>query len=152
MNASEYPPELQVLSAEDCYALLATQQIGRLGVNAEHYPLIFPVNYALDHGVIVIRTNASTKLAAANHANVTFEVDDIDQRTRSGWSVLVRGLAEEVTSEYRTELIERTKATGAQPWAPGERGHWMRLIPQGISGRRIVPGELPPAFEPGAYL
>jgi nitroimidazol reductase NimA-like FMN-containing flavoprotein (pyridoxamine 5'-phosphate oxidase superfamily) len=152
MTTGERGPELQVLSDEDCYRLLATQQIGRLGVNAEHYPLIFPVNYALDHGVIVIRTNAGTKLAAANRANVTFEVDQIDQQTRSGWSVLVRGLAEEVTSEHRAELIERTKASGVQPWAPGERGHWMRLIPQDISGRRIVPGELPPAFEPGAYL
>jgi uncharacterized protein len=152
MNASGDRPELQVLSAEDCYVLLATQQIGRLGVNAKHYPLIFPVNYALDHGVIVIRTNAGMKLAAANHANVTFEVDNIDQLTRSGWSVLVRGLAEEVTSKHRTELIERTKASGVQPWAPGERGHWIRLIPHEISGRRIVPGELPPAFEPGAYL
>jgi nitroimidazol reductase NimA-like FMN-containing flavoprotein (pyridoxamine 5'-phosphate oxidase superfamily) len=102
------PPELQVLSADDCYQLLTTQQIGRLGVNAEHYPLIFPVNYVLDPaGVIVIRTDSGTKLAAADHANVTFEVDEIDQWT---------------------------------------------LIPQSITGRRIVPGELPPAFEPGAYL
>jgi uncharacterized protein len=153
MTAGERRPELQVLSSDDCYLLLATQQIGRLGVNAEHYPLILPVNYALDHaGVIVIRTDAGTKLAAANHANVTFEVDEIDQRTRSGWSVLVRALAEEVTSEHRTELIERTKASGVEPWAPGDRGHWMRLIPQAITGRRIVPGELPPPFEPGAYL
>jgi hypothetical protein len=110
------------------------------------------VNYALDHGVIVIRTYAGTKFAAADHANVTFEVDQIDQLTRSGWSVLVRGLAEEVTSEHRTELIKRTKASGVEPWAPGDHGHWIRLIPQEISGRRIVPGELPPAFEPGAYL
>jgi nitroimidazol reductase NimA-like FMN-containing flavoprotein (pyridoxamine 5'-phosphate oxidase superfamily) len=152
MTVNERPPELQVLSDEACYQLLATQQIGRLGVNAEHYPLIFPVNYALDHGVIVIRTDTGTKLAAADHANVTFEVDHIDQQTRSGWSVLVRGLAEEVTSEHRTELVERTKASGVEPWAPGDRGHWIRLIPQDISGRRIVPGELPPAFEPGAYL
>lgn len=143
---------LEVLGINDCYRLLATQQIGRLGVNAEHYPLIFPVNYALDQGVIVIRTNAGTKLAAADHANVTFEVDQIDERTRSGWSVLVRGLAEEVTSEHRTELIECTKATGVEPWAPGDRGHWLRLIPQDISGRWIVPGQLPPAFEPQAYL
>jgi hypothetical protein len=41
------------------------------------------VNYVLDHaGVIVIRTAAGTKLSAADHANVTFEVDQIDQRTR----------------------------------------------------------------------
>jgi len=153
MTTGERRPQLRVIDADECYRLLATQQIGRLGVNAEHYPLIFPVNYVLDPvGVIVIRTAAGTKLAAANHANVTFEVDQIDQQTRSGWSVLVRGLAEEVTSEHRVELIERTKATGVEPWAPGTRGHWMRLIPHAISGRRIVPGELPPAFEAGAYL
>ena len=66
---------LQELTVEECYLLLETQQVGRLGVNAEHYPLIFPVNYALDRGVIVIRTHPGTKLAAASHANVTFKVD-----------------------------------------------------------------------------
>jgi nitroimidazol reductase NimA-like FMN-containing flavoprotein (pyridoxamine 5'-phosphate oxidase superfamily) len=140
------------IDGDECYRLLATQQIGRLGVNAEHYPLIFPVNYGIDHGVIVIRTGAGTKLAAADHANVTFEVDEIDQRNRSGWSVLVRGLAEEVTSAHRAELIGRTHATGVTPWAPGEHGHWLRLIPQHITGRRIVPGQLPPHFEAAGYL
>jgi nitroimidazol reductase NimA-like FMN-containing flavoprotein (pyridoxamine 5'-phosphate oxidase superfamily) len=145
-------PELEELSGDDCYRLLATQQIGRLGVNAEHYPLIFPVNYAIDRGVIVVRTHPGTKLTAADHANVTFEVDEIDQRTRGGWSVLVRGLAEEVTSAHRAELVERTRASGAQPWAPGEHGRWLRIIPQAISGRRIVPGQLPPPFEAAGYL
>src|SRR5436305_15321334 len=116
MTASENGPELRVISADDCYQLLATQQIGRLGVNSEHYPLILPVNYAVDEaGVIVIRTNAGTKLAAADHTNVTFEVDHIDQQARSGWSVLVRGLAEEVTSAHWDELLERTKAIGVKP-------------------------------------
>jgi nitroimidazol reductase NimA-like FMN-containing flavoprotein (pyridoxamine 5'-phosphate oxidase superfamily) len=145
-------PELHVIPADECYALLATQQIGRLGVVAEHYPLIFPVNYALDHDVIVMRMAEGTKLSAADHANVTFEVDAIDVRTRSGRSVLVRGLAEEVTDAHRAELIERTRASGVEPWAPGEHGHWVHLIPHGISGRRIVPGLLPPAFGPEAYL
>ena len=63
MSADEDRPELRVLSADECYQLLATQQIGRLGVNAEHYPVIFPVNFALDRaGVIVVRTNAGTSL------------------------------------------------------------------------------------------
>jgi nitroimidazol reductase NimA-like FMN-containing flavoprotein (pyridoxamine 5'-phosphate oxidase superfamily) len=152
MTEAEHARELQVLDADECYRLLATEQIGRLGVNAEHYPLIFPVNYALDGSVIVIRTDLGTKLTAADHANVTFEVDQIDKHTRAGWSVLVRGLAEAVTKEHGAELVERTRASGVEPWAPGDHGHWMRLIPQGISGRRIVPGQLPPAFEPGAYL
>lgn len=141
-----------VIPAEECYRLLRSQQIGRLGVNAEHYPLIFPVNYGLDGDTIVIRTAPGTKLAAAQHANVTFEVDEVDQYARSGWSVLVRGLAEEVTEAHGPDLVRRTHAVGVRPWAPGEHGHWLRLIPHGITGRRIVPGELPPAVDPRAYL
>jgi len=35
----ERRPELQVLSGVECYRLLATQQVPRLGVDAGHYPL-----------------------------------------------------------------------------------------------------------------
>ncbi|SNS59645.1 Nitroimidazol reductase NimA, pyridoxamine 5'-phosphate oxidase superfamily [Geodermatophilus saharensis] len=143
---------LQEIPVDECYRLLASSEIGRLAVNAEHHPLVFPVNYAMDGTTVVIRTSPGTKLAAADHANVTFEVDEIDRRTRSGWSVLVRGVAEEVGPEHRADLVARTHATGLQPWAPGEHGHWLRLIPTAVTGRRIVPGELPPAVDPRAYL
>ena len=144
--------EMHVLGTEECYRLLSTQRIGRLGINAERYPLIFPVNYGLDRGVIVLRMNPGNKLTAADHANVTFEVDGIDERTRSGWSVLIRGLAEKVTEAHGIDLVERTTATGVKPWAPGEHGHWLRLIPHAITGRQIVPGEPPPIFNADAYL
>jgi uncharacterized protein len=143
---------LEEIPADECYRLLATQEIGRLAVNAEHHPLVFPVNFALDGTTIVIRTRAGTKLAAAEHANVSFEVDEIDRRTRSGWSVLVRGLAEEVGPEHRAVLVERTHATGVEPWAPGEHGNWLRIIPHEVSGRRIVPGQLPWGVDDRAYL
>jgi nitroimidazol reductase NimA-like FMN-containing flavoprotein (pyridoxamine 5'-phosphate oxidase superfamily) len=154
MTAPDAAPDaaLEVLPASECYRLLATHEVGRIGVNAEHYPMIFPVNYAMDGTTVVIRTAPGTKLTAAEHANVTFEVDDIDRRARTGWSVLVRGLAEEVGPEHRPELVARTHAAGATPWAPGEHGNWLRIIPHHISGRRIVPGELPPAVDPRAYL
>jgi uncharacterized protein len=143
---------LAEIATEECYRLLRTQQVGRLGVNAEHYPLIFPVNYGMDGTTIVIRTSPGTKLTGAAHANVTFQVDEIDQRTRSGWSVLVRGLAEELTDAHGPEMIRRTHSAGAEPWAPGDHGSWVRLIVHHVSGRRIVPGELPPAVDPRAYL
>jgi len=66
--------------------------------------------------------------------------------------VLVRGLAEEVGPKHRADLVARTQAAGAQPWAPGEHARWVRLIVHHITGRRIVPGELPPAVDPRAYL
>ena len=143
---------METLPADECYRLLSTQEIGRIGVNAEHYPLILPVNYAVDGSTLVIRTHPGTVLRAAEHANVTFEVDEIDRATRSGWSVVVRGQAEEVGPEHRQEIVSRTLATGVEPWAPGEHGHWVRLIVHDISGRRIVPGQLPPPVDPRAYL
>ena len=144
--------QLVELSHEECMTLLATHQVGRLGVNADHYPLIFIVNYGMDRDVVVIRTHPGTKLTHANHANVTFEVDDIDVHTKSGWSVLVRGLAEEVTPAHHADLLARTRNTQVEPWAPGEYGHWLRLIPQHVTGRLIVPGQLPPPFPDRAYL
>jgi uncharacterized protein len=143
---------LDAIPAEECYELLATHEFGRIGVIAEHHPLIIPVNYGMDGRTIVIRTHPGTTLAAAEHANVTFEVDEVDRRTRSGWSVLVRGQAEEVGDEHRAELVARTRAAGAQPWAPGEHGSWLRVIPHAVSGRRIVPGQLPWGVDERAYL
>ena len=77
---------LQEIPVDECYRLLRTQQVGRLAVNAEHHPLVFPVNYGMDGDTIVLRTAPGTKLSAAAHANVTFEVDSIDQVARRGWS------------------------------------------------------------------
>jgi nitroimidazol reductase NimA-like FMN-containing flavoprotein (pyridoxamine 5'-phosphate oxidase superfamily) len=145
-------PTMAELPSDECFQLLRTQEIGRLGVNAQHYPLIIPVNYAVDGTTVVIRTHPGTTLQALSHANVTFEVDEIDRRTRSGWSVLIRGLAEEVGDEHRAELVARTRASGVQPWAPGEHGNWVRVITHHVTGRRIVPGELPPPTDPRGYL
>jgi nitroimidazol reductase NimA-like FMN-containing flavoprotein (pyridoxamine 5'-phosphate oxidase superfamily) len=143
---------LRVIPTEECWGLLATQQVGRLAVVAGHYPLVVPVNYGLDGQTLVLRLSEGTKRDASAHANVAFEVDLIDVVRRTGWSVLVRGLAEELTDRHWSELVDRTHAAGVEPWAPGEHGHWFRLLPHRVSGRRIVPRELPPPFEDAAYL
>jgi nitroimidazol reductase NimA-like FMN-containing flavoprotein (pyridoxamine 5'-phosphate oxidase superfamily) len=150
-NSGRTDPEMHVIPADECYRLLGTHEFGRIGVVAGNYPLILPVNYRLDGTTVVFRTHPGTILQAAEHANVTFEVDEIDRASRSGWSVLVRATAEEVGPEHRADLMARTEQTGVEPWAPGDKGHWVRLITHEISGRRIVPGELP-ALDPRAYL
>jgi len=143
---------LDVIPVDECYELLATQEVGRLGVTAGGHPLIIPVNYALDGRTIVVRTHPGATLTAARNAIVAFEVDEIDRVSRRGWSVLVFGPAEEVGSDESADLVERTRATGVEPWAPGEHGVWLRVPPAGISGRRIVPGELPWGVDERAYL
>lgn len=151
MGKTETDPTSTVLHADECRRLLTTRRFGRIGLAGTKFPLILPVNYVLDGDVIVIRTDSPTITEAGGFTRVAFEVDDVDERSRSGWSVLVQALAEEVVGGRRDELIERMRSAPA-PWAPGEHGHWITLIPQAVTGRRIVPGWLPPRFEPGAYL
>ena len=152
MVAQDTDRALVVLPADECRRLLATRQLGRIGLAGGPFPLILPVNYVLDGDVVVIRTDSPKITAAADHTRVAFEVDDVDERTRSGWSVLVQALAEEVTGPRRDDLVQRLHAAPGSPWAPGEHGHWIRLIPKIVTGRRIVPGRLPPPFEDAGYL
>lgn len=139
--------DMQHLDSGQCLDLLRTKQVGRLGVIAEHYPMIFVVNYGLDGDVVIVRSDPGTKLRAASHANVSFEVDEIDDTSQTGWSVLILALAEEVTEAHREQIAASTHKNAVQPWDPGEHGHLLRLIPHRVTGRRIrravqVPGSL----------
>lgn len=132
---------MDALSHSECCQLLTTRSVGRIGVIIDQYPLIIPVNYAMDEQTVVIRTAPGTVVARANQARVTFQVDEFDYTDNSGWSVLMRGQAKVLTVQDRGELIHRTLETGVSPWAPGERDLWIRIHPHGLSGRRIKPGE-----------
>ncbi|HEV7186979.1 MAG TPA: pyridoxamine 5'-phosphate oxidase family protein [Blastococcus sp.] len=143
---------LDVIPADECFALLGTQEVGRLAVVDRDRPLIVPVNYGLDGRTIVLRTHPGTVLSAAIGRSVAFEVDEVDRRERRGWSVLVVGFTEELGAQERTGVLERTHGSGVEPWAPGEHGVWLRVTPNVISGRRIVPGRLPWGVDDRAYL
>ena len=159
MAPVEPPPDahddsggLDDLGESECWRLLATQPVGRVAVIVGHYPLVFPVNYALDGETIVFGTGTGTKLHAIQSSNVTFEVDEIDVVHRAGWSVLVRGAADEVGPPQKPRLAEMVQAAGASPWAAGERSHLVRIVPYQITGRRIRPEELPDPFDSRRYL
>ena len=104
-----------------------------------HYPQVFVVNYRLDDFIVVFRTHAGTKLDAANHANISFQVDHIDETTRTGWSVLIQGMAEDVTDRVADPITERSRDLGVQPWVPGDKPRLVRIIPAHITGRRAHP-------------
>jgi uncharacterized protein len=136
---------LDELDESECWRLLATQPIGRVAVIVGHYPLVFPVNYTLDGRNILFRTDVGTKLWAIHRSNVTFEVDEVDPVLRRGWSVMVRGSAREVDLTHDTgvsvDARPAKKVVQEGPWAPGERNHVVRIVPDGVSGRRIRPPE-----------
>jgi uncharacterized protein len=125
---------LKELAERECVELLATQVIGRVAVVVDGRASVFPVNYVLDRGHIVFRTDEGTKLDAARAgATVTFEVDRSDPMYHTGWSVMATGPLEAVTER---DDLERVSALPVRAW--GRTGnHWVRMPIASISGRRI---------------
>jgi len=128
---------LERLSRQECVALMQGEEVGRLVVVDNGRPLIFPVNYVLDGEAPVFRTASGTKLWASTRAPVAFEADSVDKETRSGWSVVVHGIAQEVTAFDRPDLQARVAGLPVEPWAPGERPSFVRIEPRLITGRRV---------------
>jgi nitroimidazol reductase NimA-like FMN-containing flavoprotein (pyridoxamine 5'-phosphate oxidase superfamily) len=126
---------LQRLSRDQCLTLLASAPVGRIIYTRRALPAVELVNFALDHGDIVIRTDRSGKLAAATRgAVVAFEADQLDLDTRSGWSVTAVGPAAEVTDP---DELARLRTIGLKPWAPGARDHFIRISPVMLNGRHL---------------
>lgn len=128
---------LEVLSNAQCDALLAETQIGRIAFVADGDVVIFPVNYRFTNHTIVFRTADGTKLeVAANHRPVAFEIDGYDVETKTGWSVLVKGIAKYVMEDEEEEMLADLDL---RPWAPlTQVRRWVRISPEEITGRKIV--------------
>jgi uncharacterized protein len=134
--------EMLDLSREECLRLLAANNFGRLAVSlGERAPVLRPVNYLFDEPSqsVVFRTDAGSGFhALLRSAQATFEIDGIEKHARTGWSVIMSGVADEVTNPNE---ISRLDGLDLDSWAPGHKAHWMRIRTLNISGRRIV---LPP--------
>jgi hypothetical protein len=92
----------------------------------------------------VIRTGLGSKLYALLESTAAwFEVDGIDAAGRTGWSVIVAGDCEEVTSVAE---LARLSKEGRMPWAAGTTHRCFRIRAVTVTGRRIVhPSNIAPA-------
>ncbi len=98
-------------------------------------PDIFPVNFVVDHGTVVFRTAAGTKLAAARTEDVAFEVDGYDAETAQAWSVVLKGHASEV---WEVDESIRALRLPLFPWQPDRKPRFVRIEATSITGRRFV--------------
>lgn len=125
------------MTADDCVRMLRSNELGRLAlVSAQGRPLIFPVNYYFDEGIVLFRTAPGTKLDVAPGAYAAFEVDGWDREAGSGWSVVVHGIAHDVT-DPPNESHDRLRSWPVHPAAPGRRDHWVGIWANEITGRRF---------------
>ncbi len=131
--------QLVELAREECLSLLASRSIGRLAVSrGSETPVIRPVNYMFDgrSQAVVFRTSAGSKLSyLARAARAAFEIDEVDPVSRTGWSVIVSGVVDEVTSPLE---LRRLESLDLDTWPAGERSHWVRIRAETVSGRRIT--------------
>ena len=132
-----------------CLALLGVHHVGRLIIPGDD-PYVIPVNYTVVAGSVVLRTERRPVTDAAIDHPIVFEVDMFDERSKSGWSVVVRGHARDITAE--TDLAGDT-GIGVAPrsWAPGDRNCVIRISADRLTGR-LLRGEVTPPLDEHGYL
>jgi nitroimidazol reductase NimA-like FMN-containing flavoprotein (pyridoxamine 5'-phosphate oxidase superfamily) len=128
------------LGRDECLELLVQSAFGRLAVSPPDWrtpPVIRPITYVFDRSSqsIVFRTARGSKFTAMLlSGQAAFEIDGVEPAARTGWSVIVQGPIEEIKNAAELQRLERL---GLDPWAPGEKPHWIRLRATVVSGRRI---------------
>jgi nitroimidazol reductase NimA-like FMN-containing flavoprotein (pyridoxamine 5'-phosphate oxidase superfamily) len=128
------------LSREECERLIAGGGVGRVGLSTDAGPLIIPVNFVVQQGTIVFRTDPHSVVATHGWGRrVAFEVDAIDAVHATGWDVLVVGRLEPVDDPGEIALLERRAEL--RPWPAGRRRLHMRVAPLDVTGRSIGPAE-----------
>ena len=126
---------LHTLTRDECIGLLRGRFLGRIGYSVDGLPIIVPVNFVVDGGSIVFSTNRGSKLSwLSNHTRVAFQADHGRPLDQSGWSVLVHGMAMEVTDPGE---IAGLQLGPLRSWAVGPDDHWVRISIDEVSGRRL---------------
>ncbi len=106
-------------------------------------PVILPVRYALMGETVVFRTAPGSKLAAAMRRSVVaFEADRCDPCGNWGWSVLVQGVASEV-SDPALRAAARALLADAPPFLDVEVARVVAVEISFVSGRAF--GAIPEA-------
>jgi nitroimidazol reductase NimA-like FMN-containing flavoprotein (pyridoxamine 5'-phosphate oxidase superfamily) len=127
------PAQLFDLDPDECWELAAGRPVGRLAWTGSHgRPVVIPVNFTVDGHAVHIRTSAYSEAARrCDDSPVAFEVDTFDATERSGWSVLMRGVA-------HVDLYEPIGPNDPEPWAGGTRRLRLRVEVDEITGRRVA--------------
>jgi hypothetical protein len=126
---------LRELDASECLELLATRSVGRVAFCSDEGPVVLPVNYVVHEDGVLFRTSPHNSIARhVRGSKAAFEVDEIDDFTQSGWSVLLSGTAELVDDVHGLPPESRPV-----PWAEGTRSLHVRVRPRSNTGRRLFP-------------
>lgn len=130
---------IEYLTEDEAVKLAGTVPVGRVVYSRYAMPAVHLVNFKLDGRDVVFKTRRGAKFGAAVADTViAFEVDQIDEDTRSGWTVTLTGRSSLVTSPAEKE---RLAGLDIDPWLP-DREYFIKVRTQVVTGRRIGPHQL----------
>lgn len=128
--------QLATLGTAECMARLSSVPFGRVVFTERALPAIRPVNHIVDDGNVIIRTNLGMAVGSAvgRGTVVAYEADAIDPRTRTGWSVVVTGVAQVVTEPEDLARYQRL----LDAWVDGGRNAVIRIPAELVTGYELV--------------
>jgi nitroimidazol reductase NimA-like FMN-containing flavoprotein (pyridoxamine 5'-phosphate oxidase superfamily) len=119
---------------------LRRARVGRIGYVDADGPAVVPINIVVDaEQRVVFRTAAGGPLANLHGERVAVEIDGFDHQSRSGWSILVRGVARDVTNADDVSAVA-VRSAPIDCWAPGVRDKVIVVLAFSITGRVIPVG------------
>ncbi|MBO0805138.1 MAG: pyridoxamine 5'-phosphate oxidase family protein [Nocardiopsaceae bacterium] len=126
------------LSSPECWKLLASVPVGRVVFSQRAMPAVRVVNHLVDGQLVVIRSHQGAAITGGagtgDGAVVCYEADDLDPARRTGWSVVVTGLARLVRDTGAAERYSRL----LHSWDPADMDQVIIIEPGTITGRRLV--------------
>ena len=121
----------------ECLRLLEEHGLGRIAVVVRGYPVVFPVNYALVDGTILLCLRRGGDLDRATADTfASFQIDGGDNVYHEGWSVLAVGRCAHLPPSG--ELDRYAQGIALSPWAGRDRSLFVRISIDELSGRRIT--------------
>ncbi len=126
---------VEVLSREECLALLAQSGIARLAWVDGDRARIVPVAIAVADGAIVFWSGPGRKVDAALAGQLfTLEVERLEPALHLGWSIEVLGSA---SVDDAPETVEQVLRSELRPWIGMDEPRLICVAMEEITGRRL---------------
>ncbi|WP_372736332.1 pyridoxamine 5'-phosphate oxidase family protein [Nocardioides sp.] len=120
----------------ECWQQLdGDNQIARVVWAGQDGPAIIPVNYAVSDGALWFQISHDSELGRGGTGQrVLVEVDHADPASHAGWSVVITGTAAFIDAVEAPDILRDLRV-----WPSGPRSVCVRVDPDEVSGRRLMP-------------
>ena len=127
---------LEVLSHDQCWDRLRAHVVGRVVFTQRALPAIRPLNYSVHGSHVLLRPHSARLADCLDGQVVAFEVDQIDEATQQGWSVVATGTARLVRDPGE---LARLDGLAASSWVGGDPPSTVVVTVGELTGRLLTP-------------